>query len=407
MKILILTSAYPQPDDQDEIVTPTVKYFSEKWVELENEVCVIHNNSYFPIFFYFISNNLRKKITSKIGFTLPTFSSRKKLIRKEKGVEIFRLPIFKIIPHRKFFNWQIKKQTDKIVKIMTEKNFKPDIIIGHWVNPQIDLLLNLSKIYKAKTSLVFHRDCTLKNIKQFNLIKKAKELDAIGCRNKTDAILIKERLKLEKLPFICYSGIPDEQVENQKKFLKENISLTNEKNFLYVGRLVKYKNVDTILKALIKAYPEKDFFLNIVGEGAEKDNLIKLSEKLNIKKNVIFHGKLDRNDVFDLMRNSFCFTMVSDNETFGMVYIEALLAGCITIASKLGGVDGVILNEVNGFLSEQGNVEELTNIYRAMNQMNKEDIKKIRYNAIKTAISFSDSMVSKKYINDILNWKKG
>lgn len=33
MKILVLTSVYPEPDDGIEIVTPTVKYFCDKWVE--------------------------------------------------------------------------------------------------------------------------------------------------------------------------------------------------------------------------------------------------------------------------------------------------------------------------------------------------------------------------------------
>ena len=314
--------------------------------------------------------------------------------------------MFKLIPHRKFFDWQIKKQTNKIVEIIEEKKFKPDIIVGHWVNPQIDLLINLSEIYKAKTSLVFHRDCSLKNIKQFNLIEKIIKLDAIGCRNESDAILVKKRLGLKKMPFICYSGVPDEQVEKQKCFLKENMNLINKKNFLYVGRLVKYKNIDTILKALSQAYPQKDFLLNIVGMGAEKENLIKLSKELGIENNVIFHGQLNREDVFNMMRSTYCFTMVSDNETFGMVYIEAMLAGCITIASKLGGVDGVILNGVNGFLSKQADVDELTNIYKNLGQMKEEEIEKIRSNAMKTAFNFSDSMVSKKYLEDILNWKK-
>ena len=44
--------------------------------------------------------------------------------------------------------------------------------------------------------------------------------------------------------------------------------------------------------------------------------------------------------------------MVSDNETFGMVYIEAMLAGCVTIASKAGGVDGVIIDGKMDFIKQ-------------------------------------------------------
>ena len=49
MKILALTSAYPEPDDGNVVVTPTVKYFCEKWAQSGNQVIVIHNNSCFSI----------------------------------------------------------------------------------------------------------------------------------------------------------------------------------------------------------------------------------------------------------------------------------------------------------------------------------------------------------------------
>lgn len=40
--------------------------------------------------------------------------------------------------------------------------------------------------------------------------------------------------------------------------------------------------------------------------------------------------------------------MISRNETFGVVYLEAMAAGCITIASRNVGYDGIIVDRVNG-----------------------------------------------------------
>lgn len=39
------------------------------------------------------------------------------------------------------------------------------------------------------------------------------------------------------------------------------------------------------------------------------------------------------------------FTLISDDETYGMVYIEAMLQGCLTIASRKGGFDGIMKTE--------------------------------------------------------------
>ena len=52
------------------------------------------------------------------------------------------------------------------------------------------------------------------------------------------------------------------------------------------------------------------------------------------------------------MRESDIFILPSRNETFGMVYMEAMASGCITVCSKNDGVDGIIRDGINGFLCE-------------------------------------------------------
>ena len=406
MNILALTSVYPQSDDGKDIVTPTVKYFCEKWAESGHNVIVVHNNSCFPVIFYYLPNRLRRNLSSKLGHNLPTLESRKKKVVVKNNMSVYRIPITKWIPYSKFSKRQLHKQIIEIRKILDENELVPDVIIGHWMNPQIELLNGLSKFYNAKTSLVFHGDCTQKQIDKFDLKEKILNINAVGCRNKEYADYVQGVLELKRKPFICYSGIPDEEVEKQKKYLRDNPQLTINKEFIYVGRLVKYKKVDTIIKALNIAYPKKDFKLHIVGEGAEKGFLKNLIKNLQMECNVIFHGQINREKVFDIMRKSVCFTMVSESETFGMVYIEAMLAGCVTIGSKKGGIDGVIQDGENGFLSEEGNVKELSDIYKRIEKMNNEEIKQIRKNAIKTAFKFKDSLIAEKYLNDVLNWKR-
>ena len=131
---------------------------------------------------------------------------------------------------------------------------------------------------------------------------------------------------------------------------------------------------------------------------------LKKIDTLNLKSNVMFHGQLKRKKVFDLMQKSMCFIMISDNETFGMVYLEAMLNGCITIASRNGGIDGIIKDNVNGFLCEQGNANELARILKNIDSLDLEKVLSIRKKGIETSIKFSDSNVAEKYLNDVLEW---
>ena len=405
MNILALTSAYPQPDDGKEVVTPTVKYFCDEWAEMGHKVIVVHNNSCFPSFFYWIPDKMRKKLSSRVGHNLPTAESRKPLRRVERNVKIYRIPMVKVIPHGKFGAGKTSRQISKIEKILNDEQFVPDLIISHWVNPQIELLPTLGKKYGAKTSLVFHGDCTEQNIERFQLRENVKKLSAVGCRNKEYAEYVKGALNLERMPFICYSGIPNKLANEQEMQLKTGLNLEWNREFVYVGRLVKYKNVDVIIQALSNAYPDHSFKLHIIGEGAESEKLEGLAKELNVAENIIFHGQLPRIDVFRFMQKCCCFIMVSDNETFGMVYIEAMLAGCATIASKNGGVDGVIVDGENGFLSEQGNAAALTEKIRAIENLKNKDLNALRQNGIVTAIKYSDKNVAERYINDVLSWK--
>lgn len=404
MKILVLTSVYPQHDDGEFIVTPTVQYFSEKWAENGHEVLVIHNKSCFPFFFYWIPSKIMHVLSSKKGFNFPTRSSRKICHIQEKNLNVYRLPMVKIVPHGKFSKHAVNRQFFKIKKIAENMEFVPDMILSHWVNPQLELLIKLGEYYGAKTSLVFHDDCSPSNIERFDLRNEIKKLDAVGCRSRAYAQYVKKELKLDRMPFICYSGVPDNLANETERELKHT-NFSNKPVYLYVGRLVKFKNVDVIIKALHAFYGNNPFEFHIVGSGAEKDALAALSQQYGMEKSVTFHGQLPREKVFELMKKATYFVMVSQHETFGMVYLEAMLAGCVTIAGKNGGIDGVIVDGENGFLSTDGDVDELVATFSKISAMDDDSLIKLRQRAMQTAITFSDRNVAEKYIENVRNWK--
>ena len=96
------------------------------------------------------------------------------------------------------------------------------------------------------------------------------------------------------------------------------------------------------------------------------------------------------------------FTLISHGETYGMVYIEAMLQGCLTIASKGEGFDGIIRDGENGFICAPGDQDELEKTYKKIGEMTIDERNRIGQAAIDTAIHFSEKEVAERYLNDIL-----
>lgn len=106
--------------------------------------------------------------------------------------------------------------------------------------------------------------------------------------------------------------------------------------------------------------------------------------------------------VVEHLKNSAVFIMISRKETFGLVYLEAMATGCITVAARGEGFDGIIEDGVNGFLCEAGNVAELTEIIiRKIKTMPPKNLQKISRKAIETAIELTEEKAAKRYLEAI------
>ena len=111
--------------------------------------------------------------------------------------------------------------------------------------------------------------------------------------------------------------------------------------FINVARLAPEKDQETLLKAyaiIYKKYPNTG--LVIVGSGKEEYNLVKLSEKLNIKENVLFTGK--QHNPYDYMRKSDVFVLSSKIEGMPNTLLEAMQCGLPCITTNAAGAE--ILN---------------------------------------------------------------
>ena len=92
--------------------------------------------------------------------------------------------------------------------------------------------------------------------------------------------------------------------------------------------------------------------------------------------------------------------MVSSPETFGLVYIEAMAKGCITIGSKGEGIDGV-MKMARMVFCKAGDVKVLTSVLESILSLDKATKTRIISNAIDTARNLTQENVSREYYHNL------
>ncbi|MGH7658546.1 MAG: glycosyltransferase, partial [Gemmatimonadales bacterium] len=95
---------------------------------------------------------------------------------------------------------------------------------------------------------------------------------------------------------------------------------------IFIGRLVRYKGVDVLLRAL-ELVPE--LHLDVVGSGPEGPRLQTLSRALAIQDRVRFYGELPDEELPRRMADADFLVLpsVTIEEMFGLVVLEAMAAG--------------------------------------------------------------------------------
>lgn len=131
---------------------------------------------------------------------------------------------------------------------------------------------------------------------------------------------------------------------------------SKKQNYLFtVSRLDKQKNIDIIIKAF-KVLPEKiqnKYYLEIGGEGTEKNNLINLADRLGLKEKIIFSGQISEKDLPVKYSQAKLVLFTAKDEPFGIVPVEAMACGTPVIAFKSGGVKESVVDSKTGILTEK------------------------------------------------------
>lgn len=138
---------------------------------------------------------------------------------------------------------------------------------------------------------------------------------------------------------------------------------------IFVGRLIREKNVDTLLRAISRlAKLNPNITCTIVGDGPEKEALENLSSCLGLAQNVKFLGALDNFvEVCARIKASRVLVLLSEREGFGLVVAEANACGIPAVVARAdNSAASELVNEgENGFLCEL-NDEDVANTLTRM-----------------------------------------
>lgn len=393
MNIIIITELFWGMEENLEqelgIGTSAIYDLVKHWSEENNVICIRE-----------IPMGWKRWLKNEIGllFGRDNVYNKVPAYYEVEGIKVYTVKYLSF-PHNKiigcFFYRRIAKKINNSLKKISSQ---PDIIISHM--PTFNVMYYIGLMFKNTLKLaVLHRSDLDRLFKGQKVVKDRVDL----LKNNFDKIFsrsqaIYNRAKETGLPNltsnIILSSVPMNESEN-----RDWLNLHRRQvNILYAGSLIAQKGVQQILYSMKKLIDENMLRLTIVGTGNYEKNLRKITKDLEIEEYVDFVGRKHRDEVYAYMREADLFIMPSYHETFGLVYLEAMSSGCITIGSRGEGIDGVIVDRENGFLVNPYDVDEIAGCLETIISLPEMELKQISDKAVETAHMYSEENVSKQYL---------
>jgi len=132
----------------------------------------------------------------------------------------------------------------------------------------------------------------------------------------------------------------------------------DEKIITHISNLRPVKRVQDVISIFYNIQKVMPAKLMFIGEGPEKEKVELRCQELGILDKVVFFGK--SNEIDKILCFSDLFLLPSQTESFGLAALEAMASGVPVISSNTGGIPEVNIHGESGFLSNVGDVEDMT-----------------------------------------------
>lgn len=248
----------------------------------------------------------------------------------------------------------------------TLKQYKPTIVHVQYMTPGAIPIILLKLLGVKHILATAHTTADIySNLRLVHFIQKhcvtaftcITELAEKSFFGSSQAYTLQTQLK-RRNHFSIYNALP---YHFQCKELPER-SFSEPITLGVVSRLEKIKGIDLVIPTFRKVLQEHpNTKLLIVGDGSLKESMMKQAQELHISHSIEWAGKQAPSDLDKYYQKIDILLMPSRSEGFGLTAIEAMLYGCIVVASNVGGLPEVVKDRVTGLLHISEDTDDMAN----------------------------------------------
>ncbi|PWB39064.1 MAG: hypothetical protein C3F02_00385 [Parcubacteria group bacterium] len=234
------------------------------------------------------------------------------------------------------------------------------------------------------------------NIIQKKVVRQAQGIRVVSQKIKDKLVasgMVSDKIEVINTPInekiFALSPAGDKVREIQNKYGK--------KILLFVGRLVAAKNLLFMVQTIKELKKRRDdFVLLIIGEGNQRGHIHTLIDQNYLPEQVYLLGEKEQQLLVDYYQAAYLLLLLSTNESFGKVIIEAGLRGTPTLASHTLGASTIIDDEQTGWLVGVNNLKQTVDKLDLL--LSEHDLVKLTGSAAqkKYAASYSQALAERK-----------
>lgn len=219
-------------------------------------------------------------------------------------------------------------------------------------------------------------------------------------------VMIQNYYLPENIVKVFPSGGVNQNVFKYFEHAKKELNINEEKITIgYVGRYEIRKGWEIFLEAIHMLENKERFQFIMVGTGDEEQQADQLIKKyqLNVKKYNMLN-QLELAKIYSAL-DIFCFPTYRKSESLGLVGLEAMACGAITIASNMAGPTSYIKDGVNGFYFEPQNAKDLKEKIVHVVSMSSNEKEKVKQEAYQTVKEYDVNNISNTLLDIFDNIK--
>lgn len=184
------------------------------------------------------------------------------------------------------------------------------------------------------------------------------ESDAVTAVSQDLVDRTRKYLNIEKQIEVIYNFINEkEYFKKDRDYLKRDYNIDeDEKVLIHISNFRKVKRIPDIVRTFYEIRKVIKAKLLLVGDGPESNTVFELVNELGLQEDVLFLGK--QKNISDLLSLSDLMLLLSEQESFGLVLLEAMACKVPSIGTNIGGIPEVIVHGETGYLVELGDIKQ-------------------------------------------------